>query len=646
MSEASVAAPTEPAYPRVLVFSRVFVLVLVHLLGFATVFAVAFALRFDFSIPPRMVSIFWMTIPWVAAVKLTVFCLTGNFFGWWRYVTFADLTALLRASTLSTLIVMGIDYLVLETYQIPRSVLLMDLGFTVLLFGGLRSSIRFSREHFWPIIRRKDCSKAIFVGADEFGAILASRIHTDSRMPYRVVGFVDADASKRGSRLSGIPVLGHMRDIREIAHTCRAQHVLVMSGSLTGQGMRELMKSCEAGKLTVKVLPGLSELLKVDHRIHLRDVDINDLLRRDPVYLDSEAISDMLRDKCVMVTGAGGSIGSEICRQVLRFQPQTLVLIEKAENSLFHIERELRSLPTQCGLFPCIADILDSNRMNKLFSHFRPDVVFHAAAHKQVPLMEYNIGEAIKNNVFGTKRLADLAHEFGVQSFVLISTDKAVNPSSVMGVSKQLAERYVHALSQESESRFVVVRFGNVLGSAGSVVPIFQEQIRQGGPITVTDPRMTRYFMTIPEASQLVLQASAMGRGGEIFVLDMGEPVLIVDLARELIRLSGLTPDDIDIVFTGIRPGEKLYEELYFEDEETLPTAHIKVRAAYHRPYDMDEVKRELAELVKLVDAPNELICHKLRILVPEYLNGSGDRDRRERLTHLEEESEPKPISG
>lgn len=620
MSQASTAAPSEPPFLRFLLLSRVLVLVVVHLICFAAAFLFAFLVRFDFLIPPSHMAIFWAALPWISGIKLILFCLMGNFFGWWRYVNFADLTALLRASCLSTLIIAGIDYLFINTVQIPRSVVLMDLGFTVLLFGALRSSVRFSREYFWPMVNGKEYSKALIVGADESASVLASRIHS-FQLPYRIIGFLDADERKQGTRLGGIPVLGQLTKLPQIAGKLGVEHVLVTAGQLSGPTMRELVKQCEEAHLSLKVIPALQSLLEEDRRLFVRDVDIDDLLGREPVQLDSKAIGELVNNKTVMITGAGGSIGSEICRQLVKFRPNSLVLVEQAENNLFHLERELKASTGSTTFHACIADILDATRMHRLFAEFRPEVVFHAAAHKHVPLMEINAGEAVKNNVLGTRAVANLAHDFGVNSFVLISTDKAVNPTSIMGASKQLAERYVHALSQESSTRFVVVRFGNVLGSAGSVVPVFQEQIKRGGPITVTDPRMTRYFMTIPEAAQLVLQAGSMGRGGEIFVLDMGAPMRILDLAKDLIRLSGLSEDDIEIEFTGIRPGEKLYEELYFDDEQTLTTTHPKLRAAYHRPYDVSQVENELAELAKIADSSNELICEKIMSFVSEERN-------------------------
>jgi FlaA1/EpsC-like NDP-sugar epimerase len=379
------------------------------------------------------------------------------------------------------------------------------------------------------------------------------------------------------------------------------------------------MDACKQSGLELKIIRSIQDRLGGDHRIPIRDIEISDLLRRAPVQLDMNIIGRMIEGRTVMVTGAGGSIGSEICRQLLRFNPAVLVLVGRGENRIFRVERKLHASHPTAVLKACIADITNEPRMRQIFAECRPHVVFHAAAHKHVPLMEVNVGEAIRNNVGGTKLMAELANEFGVKNFVFISTDKAVHPSSVMGVSKQIAERFVHAMSQVSSTCFTVVRFGNVLGSDGSVVPIFQEQIRRGGPITVTDSRMTRFFMTIPEASQLVLQAAAMGKGGEIFVLEMGEPVKIVDLARDLVRLSGLPENSIEIAFTGIRPGEKLYEELYFDDEETFPTAHPKLRAAHHRPFTLAEVRTTIAELEALIHAPEMEIRRKLCEVVQDY---------------------------
>lgn len=593
-----------------------------HVVLFALSFWCAFQLRFDFDVPSHYAEIFRFSLAWFVGVKLLVFFALGQYHGLWHYVTFADLLALLRATLVSLVIIVGIDYFVVVGYQIPRAILLLDCMLTVLLLGALRASWRLFVERFRPMVRAGDTRWALVVGVDHASAILAYQIQSNFQLPYRIRGFLTTGDSEtqRGARLGQIPVLGSVDELDEITSSYAVHEVLVTAGTLTGEQLRRLMEDCRRAGLQLRVIRPAEDRLRGDHRIPIRDIEISDLLRRDPIHLDTETIGRLIAGRRVMVSGAGGSIGSEICRQVLRFQPRALILLGRGENRIFAIERELRQAQPEAVLNACIGDVTDAERMRVLFGRYRPEVVFHAAAHKHVPLMEANVGEAIKNNVGGTKCIADLADEFGVQNFVLISTDKVVHPTSIMGVSKQIAERYVHALSQESATRFTVVRFGNVLGSAGSVVPIFQQQIRNGGPITITDPRMRRFFMTIPEASQLVLQAAAMGRGGEIFVLEMGKPVRIVELARDLIRLSGLPEESIEIEFTGIRPGEKLYEELYFSEEHTLPTTHPKVRAAYHRPFSLSEVRAAIGQLVGLLHAPEAALRKKLKEICPEFV--------------------------
>ena len=597
---------------------RTYALVIVHLLLFTLSYEIALWLRFDMTVPLVEREVFWKTLPWVLALKITMFYFVGSLHGWWRYVTFADLAALLRVSTLATITIAFIDYLFVDT-QIPRSVLLLDWGITILLIGGLRSACRLVRESWWPAISLRERKPTLLIGAVEGGEALARQIHTNPNMDYRVVGFLDEDRSRRGSRLGGIPFLGDPADAVALARVHRAKDLLIMTNTLSGERLRDLVQRCRNAGISVKMIPPVDELVNGSFQVQVRDVDINDLLRRDPIELDMGAITKMLSGKRVLVTGAGGSIGSEICRQIVKSNPDTLILLERAENSLFFFEREMIASGFGDMLVPCIADICDQQRMRAVFEKYEPEVVFHAAAHKHVPLMEANPSEAIKNNVIGTAELARLSHEYRVERFVMISTDKAVNPTSIMGASKQLAERFVHALSETSNTKFVAVRFGNVLASNGSVVPIFREQIQRGGPVTVTDPEMRRFFMTIPEASQLVLQAAAMGDGGEIFVLDMGEPVKIVDLAQDLIRLSGLSLDEIPIVFTGKRPGEKLYEELYLDDEQTLPTPHPKLRVAYHRAFDAERLDQTLVDVREVCERSDVEIREKLQELVHNY---------------------------
>ncbi|HYW79724.1 MAG TPA: nucleoside-diphosphate sugar epimerase/dehydratase [Thermoguttaceae bacterium] len=606
---------------------RVCLLALTHLLVFGLVFWLAFMLRFDFAVPPEDMAFLLMMLPWVLCVKLPVFFILGHYEGWWAHVTFADLVDLLRASLAALFLILAVEHFFFPGRSLPRAILPLDFLLTVAVLGTLRASVRLFREQVRPIFEESGSRWALLVGADLPTWILAHQMQSNAQLPYRIKGFLATDESTYHPRLTQIPVLGDLEDIREIAVAYQVTDILVTAGTLSGPRMRSLMDTCEGAGLSLKIIPPVEDRFEGDHRVPIRDIQINDLLQRDPVELDTATIGHLLKGRTVMVTGAGGSIGSEICRQVMRFQPRALILVGRGENRIFSIEKEFQGANERVALHACIADVTDVNRMRQVFEQYRPEVIFHAAAHKHVPLMENNVGEAIKNNVCGTKCVAKLADEYGVLKFVFISTDKAVHPSSIMGASKQLAERYIHALSQTSATRFSVVRFGNVLGSAGSVVPVFQEQIRRGGPITVTHSEMTRFFMTIPEASQLVLQAAAMGTGGEIFVLEMGEPVRIVDLARDLIRLSGLPENAIEIAFSGIRPGEKLYEELYFEDEETLPTSHPKLRAAYHRPYSLAEVCQAIGELEQLIHAPEEDLRQKIREIIPEYVSPSTDAE-------------------
>jgi len=598
---------------------------------FAVIYWLAFAVRFGFDASSQWMHGLWMTVPWVLSVKYAVFRATGHGWNWPLYVTFADLVALLRAALLSLALILAIGHL-LVPYQVPLAVPILDCVLTVMLYGVVKASGRIFVEHVWPAVHPKACVPALLIGGDRSTGLLAHQINCHAELRYRIRGFLVTGRGKTGQRLAQIPILGHLDNMREIATRHRIRDILVIAGTLSGQHMRWVMDTCEEAGLTLKIIPPVEDLFSGNRWIPLRDLDISDLLPRSPVELDNDAIGELIEGRSILVTGAGGSIGSEICRQVLRFKPAELVLLGRGENRIFFIEQELRAQGASTTLSPVIADITDTDRMQRVFERYPPDVVLHAAAHKHVPLMEANIGEAIKNNFLGTKCVADLAGEFRVKNMVLISSDKAVNPPSVMGATKHLAERYLQAMSDKSATRFAVVRFGNVLGSAGSVVPIFQNQIRRGGPITVTAPRMTRYFMTIPEAAQLVLQASAMGRGGEIFVLDMGEPVRIVDLARDLVRLSGLPANAIDITYTGIRPGEKLEEQLYFDDEQTLPTTHPKVRLAKHRYSGIDGMPQLVAKFENAIGQSEEYLRFRLCEAVPEYLPPRDMLDKAEQI--------------
>lgn len=608
---------------------RVWLLAAEHVAVFVTAYLLACGLRFDFHVPAHEWRLLEVVLPWVIAVKAGVFLAAGHYHGWWRYVTLADLVALVRAAFLSLLIFVVAGYFV-AAIHIPRSIVILDFVLTVLLLGALRSSGRIFREHFRPALKPRNVRWALLVGTDETSGVLAHQIQSHGGLPYRIRGLLATDGRKTPGMLGQMRILGHIDDVGETAARHGATEVLVLAGSLPGNRLRRLMQTCTSAGLTLKIIPTLEDRFNGHSTVPVRDIDIHDLLRREPVVLDTRTVGELIEGRTILVTGAGGSIGSEICRQVIRLNPRRLVLVGRGENRLFFIERELQLQGRHAAVSTRIADVTDAARMRQVFEEHRPDIVFHAAAHKHVPLMEANPGEAIKTNVLGTVNVADLADEFDAQSFVLISTDKAVRPRSVMGATKLLAERYVMALAERSRTRFVATRFGNVLGSAGSVVPIFQEQIRRGGPITVTDPAMTRFFMSIPEACHLVLQSAALGKGGEIFVLDMGEPVRIVDLARDLIRLSGLSEHSIEIAFTGVRPGERLHEELYHRGEQLLETAHPKIRAAYYSPFSPIEGREIIDRLRSLVDRPPERIRESLHQTVSELLASPVQEDAAE----------------
>jgi FlaA1/EpsC-like NDP-sugar epimerase len=586
---------------------------------FAGIYYLAYWLRFDGDIEPEYRLVFLATLTPVLTLK----CLAFNWFrvyqGWNRHVTFHDLFVLVQAATSSSMLFALSDYLLLPHQSVPRSVFLMDWGATIVCIGGLRALLRFLYEGqllFFPVNR----AAVLIAGADESGEALLRALRLHRGMSYDVVGFITHDAGKVGSCVGGVSVLGMVDETCRLAREYEAAEVLIASGDLPGLQIRRLVDECRRAQVPVKVLPSYEEMLSGNLAVQPRPVQIEDLLRREPVRLEMDGIGRWIDGRVVMVTGSAGSIGSEICRQLQRFSPKRLVLVDRWENGQFQMGREFQSLQSATELELCIADINDQKRMSALLERTRPEVVFHAAAYKHVPLMEANPGEAVKNTTLATFHLANLAEEHGVRSFVMISTDKAVNPTNVMGACKRMAEMYIQSLADESQCRFVTVRFGNVLDSAGSVVPIFREQIARGGPVTVTDPRMVRYFMTIPEAAQLVIQAGTMGQGGEIFILDMGEPVRIVDLAADCIRLSGLrVGEDIEIQFIGVRPGEKLYEELNVVGERHLPTRHSKIMVAEGQRHDSRSIRLAIQRLEQLAEAPPHVLLQELQRALPEY---------------------------
>ncbi len=600
------------------------------ILAFA--FALAFAFRFDGLPSGQMLKRLLFLWPYAVLLQVVVLHLFGVPRFAWRYVGLREVQRIATAVAASSAVFLVARYVsgaVLPTWPgaqyalIPTSVILIDGGLAFMGIAGVRVLRRLWAERTGT--RPSDAEPAaevrtLLVGAGSAGVQVAREI-AKSRLGMKAVGFVDDDPFKLGTVIHGLPVLGTTADLVPLAARHEAQQVLITIASASGRDIRRIVQLCDAAGLTAKIIPGISEIL--DGRVNLsriREVSIEDLLGRDTVHLEEEVVQRFLHGRRVMVTGAGGSIGSELCRQVARLGPATLLLVERSEPSLFEIDSELRRDYPGLDVRPLLCDVADAERVDAVFADERPHVVFHAAAHKHVPMMERNPGEAVKNNVFGTRTLADAADRHGAEAFVMVSTDKAVNPTSVMGATKRCAEIYTQALGQRSKTKFVAVRFGNVLGSAGSVIPIFKRQIAAGGPVMVTHPEMRRYFMTIPEASQLVLQAGAMGHGGEIFVLDMGEPVRIVDLARDLIKLSGFEPDvDIRIAFSGARPGEKLFEELGFDAEKMDKTRHPMIYTGRLTPYAWPEVERGVAALqAALVLPTRDNVRVALRAMVPE----------------------------
>ena len=623
----------------------------VHLGLFALALLLAYLVWFDAGPSTGkawgnwIVRSFLPCLPFFLIAKMLIFGRMKLFRGGWKYASIRDVANILIASWLFALLAFSMILLfhympgwmgryvpVLGPYfgRFPKGVLVLDFLGTVFLACTARLGFRLYREELRPVAA-EGVRRVLLVGAGNAAESILREISRMRVERYRVAGLVDDDPAKHGLFLYGAPVLGATSQIREICDRREIDEILIAIPSATQKQLRRVIELCSGTKLRFQWLPSVSDL--IDGRVtvsQIRPVDINDLLGREAVQLDADALARFLCGRRVLITGAGGSIGSEMCRQVCHYDPALIALIEQAETPLFEIDNELRASFGKVRLWPFVCDIYDCGRVIQVWQEVRPEVVIHAAAHKHVPLMEQNPSEAIKNNVLGTRNVADASCRYGVDEFVLISTDKAVNPSSVMGATKRIAEVYTQALSQRPQctTQFKAVRFGNVLDSAGSVVPTFRKQIAEGGPVRVTHPQMKRYFLTISEASQLVLQAAATGAGGQIFLLDMGEPVRILDLARQMITLSGFRPgEDIEIVFSGVRPGEKLFEELRTEGEDIEPTVHPKVRVWKSRPSDWPSVQKAIAELTELGNCPQrQPIVAALQRIVPEYdpLNPPG----------------------
>ncbi len=637
--ERGIAETSTSAVDGILRYRRLLI-ILVHILAFAGSLMLSFLLITNMQL--RRAWLFYqypVLLLFMLPIKLIVFGLFEQYRGWWRYVGISDLIQIVRAALVSTIIivVLWVTMLWLDPVRkslpaglrsltaVSQGVLMLDLFTTVMILAGLRMLVRMYHEEFLAETST-GLKRFLIVGAGDAGEALLREIMRMRIERYDVVGFIDDDAAKQGMSIHGISVLGTVEQLPKICQKEKIDEIAIAMPSATHRELRHVVQICQGTKIRFRTVPSITDIASGRFKVsQIRDVDIDDLLGRDVVQLDLELIERFLKDKVILVTGAGGSIGSEMCRQVCNFGPRQLLLVEQAENPLFYIDRELRDSFPDVDTEALVCNITNKARLEQIFEKYRPEVVIHAAAHKHVPLMETNPSEAVKNNIVGTRNVADAAEAYGASDFVMISTDKAVNPTSIMGSSKRIAEMYIQDLNNTSKTHFVTVRFGNVLGSEGSVVPIFNKQIAAGGPVTVTHPEMKRYFMTIPEASQLVLQAAAMGQGGEIFVLDMGEPVRIVDLAKELITLSGFRPgEDIEMVFTGPRPGEKLFEELSIAGEDMLATRHPKIAAWKNIPKDRQTLRAEIAKLVDVAQTQDyDRIVESIKQLIPEYI---GDK--------------------
>jgi FlaA1/EpsC-like NDP-sugar epimerase len=613
-----------PVLERLGGFPRRLLVILTHLVLWTGAFGGAYFLRFEGRIPPSELEPALLALAIVLAAQTGAFWVSGLFHGLLRYAGLPEVKSIVRATTAATAIVV-IAGIVLPAARIPRSVYIGQWLLAILAASSVRLAIRMLRER-QQTSRTGDQTRAIVLGAGDACDMFLRDLSRVSNGDVRVVALLDDDARKHDSSLRGVRVVGDIseRFLRRAAEDFEATLAILAMPSAPGSRVREIVELCSGLGLETKTLPSLQQLLTGHAVTTLRNVAIEDLLRREPVKLDENSIHSLVKGRRVLVTGGAGSIGSELARQVLGFEPSQLTLMDHDENALFFLERELKKRANGVQLGIAVGSIRDAQRVSEVMRDARPHVVLHAAAHKHVPLMEKNPVEAVKNNVFGSRIVADLALAHGVDAFVLISTDKAVNPTSVMGATKRVAELYVQSLSHHKRTRFVAVRFGNVLGSAGSVVEVFREQIANGGPLTVTDPQMTRYFMTIPEACQLVLQAAALGRGGEIFILDMGEPVKVVDLAHDMIRMSGFQPGrDIQVEFIGVRPGEKLFEELLLDAEATDRTLHPKILIGRIPGISHESAVAAMQRLADSLEGGPDRIRSVLNELVPEARLGN-----------------------
>lgn len=625
---------------RIRISRNLFVVLMLDILLLYFSFYLAHLIRYDFLEGKRWFShSFLYILPYLLGVKIICFYFFDLYKGMWRYTSFKDLISIFKAASVATLIVIMVVLYRTRFENISRSVFLIDWCLTVLSIAGLRVFVRLCFEEFTEKITLRDLKNAflrifrknvgkgrgvLIIGAGDYGRKICREFIENPYVKSYVLGFLDDDPSKCNRKIHGVPILNVIDNLEETVKITGAKDVIIAIPSLSADKIRNIMELCKKAEVNFKTVPNLGELIdgKIDIS-SIRNVEYRDLLGREPVQLDKEKIGNYIKGKCIFVTGAGGSIGTGLCHQICRYSPQKIILFERAESALYEIDLELKKNFHNIEVIPVLGDIQNQGELETVFSMVQPDIVFHAAAYKHVPMLEGHPWKAVENNIFGTKNLIEVTKAFRCEKFVFVSTDKAVNPTNVMGTSKRISELLIQEANCDSSAGtlFMTVRFGNVIGSVGSVIPLFKKQIEAGGPVTVTHKNMVRFFMLIPEACQLILQAGAMGKGGEIFVLEMGEPVKIDSMARDLIWFSGFEPDvDIKIEYTGLRPGEKLYEELMTDDENVIPTEHNKIMVLNTNCLNMALLNGKLETLRKLaLDRDSDGIRALMKVMVPEY---------------------------
>ncbi|EOU2034939.1 polysaccharide biosynthesis protein [Clostridium perfringens] len=591
-------------------------------------YILAFIIRFNFDFIMDEKNGFILLLPLIVIIYLMMLSIFKMYKSIWTIVGIDEVAFGLIACLIATGIILITSTIISSIYYIDHVTVLLAGLFIMIFTIGIRVSFRIYRRmisHGRVLLNSSNISnleKILIIGAGSCGQLIIEEIRKQNPIKQKVIGVIDDNPSKIGTYLRGIKILGNRNKIIEISEEKNVDLILIAMPSVDGKTKKEIIEICQSTRAKVKIIPGMYELIGGKVSLNrMRDIDLRDLLGREEVILDKKGIKDYIENKVVMVTGGGGSIGSELCRQIAKFSPKLLLILDIYENNAYELENEIISNFKNLKEKVLIASVREEKRLENIFNEYKPQVIFHAAAHKHVPLMERNPEEAIKNNVIGTLNVAECAHKYGAERFVLISTDKAVNPTNVMGASKRMCEMIIQAIDKNSNTEFVAVRFGNVLGSNGSVIPLFKKQIAKGGPVTLTHKKITRYFMLIPEAAQLVLQAGAYAKGGEIFVLDMGNPVLIYDLAKDLIKLSGFEPEiDIKIEITGLRPGEKLYEELLMDEEGLRKTSHEKIFIAKPGEYDFEMLKLGVNALKKIADLGDvETLKTALQFIVKTY---------------------------